>query len=187
MSPFDGLELLQQQADAGGLAAAGRADEEDELAAADAHRRAVEADGAAVIDLRDVLELDYGRGRLRRWAPTRRDLCGPRRHGSGWIADLLPPLAGCKRYCREKRAKRWRRSPSARPASSPPARAGRPSPSWVRRARPRASGRCSGRARRPPRRAGARRSASARPRTAPSARRARAGSRAAAVCRRRRR
>ena len=61
------LELLHQQADAGRLAAAGRADDEDELAAADLQRDAVERDVPAGVDLRDVVELDYGqRGRRRR-------------------------------------------------------------------------------------------------------------------------
>ena len=53
-----GSSSFMQQADAGGLAAAGGADEEDELAPADAHRGAVEPDGAAVVDLADVPELD---------------------------------------------------------------------------------------------------------------------------------
>ena len=43
-SPAVGSSSFMQQADAGGLAAAGRADEEDELAAADPHRDALEAD-----------------------------------------------------------------------------------------------------------------------------------------------
>ena len=55
-----GLELLHEQPDAGRLAAAGGADEEDELPAPDPQRRALEAHRAAVVDLRHVVELHDG-------------------------------------------------------------------------------------------------------------------------------
>src|SRR3954453_6501666 len=60
-----GLELLHQQADARRLAAARRADEEDELGAPDAHRDVVDAHMPVVVDLRYILELDHGHGHVR--------------------------------------------------------------------------------------------------------------------------
>jgi hypothetical protein len=53
------LELFLEQADAGRLPAARRADQEHELAAADAHRGLVDRDGAAVVDLGDIAELHH--------------------------------------------------------------------------------------------------------------------------------
>src|SRR3954471_24144651 len=54
------LELLHQKADAGRLAAARGPDEEHELAAADLHAHALQADVPPGIDLGEVIELDYG-------------------------------------------------------------------------------------------------------------------------------
>ena len=82
-----GLEVADQELDQGRLAAAGRADDEDELAALDAERDALDADVAAGIDLRDVAKLD---DRRLAGAPRRalRTLFGVAR---GVLAPLAAP------------------------------------------------------------------------------------------------
>ena len=54
-----GLELLQDQSQAGGLAATRRPHQEDELSAVHSERHPIEADRAAVVDLRRVAQLDH--------------------------------------------------------------------------------------------------------------------------------
>ena len=55
-----GIELLHQQPDARGLAAARRADEEDKFPSADLQRHLLEAHTPALVHLRDVAERHYG-------------------------------------------------------------------------------------------------------------------------------
>ena len=59
ISPWRRLLLADQQPDQGGLARAGRADDEDELALLDVDVDVVERDDRVLVDLGDVIEFDH--------------------------------------------------------------------------------------------------------------------------------